>query len=271
MLCFPRLGDYGYLGNAMFQYSALLGVANKTGFNPVYDFNKKGIMCTLHESFSLNKTKNIPHHEQVHGIRKIMKEPHFNFSEDMFSVEDNVGLNGYFQSEKYFKHIENDIRSEFQFSKELVNECEGRIKEAKAGGAETIVGVHVRLGDYKNLEHIYVPLIKTDYYQKAFQFMDSNITDNKMYIIFSDEIEICQQLFKGDNVAFAQNGTPTKDMCLMSMCDHNIIANSSFGWWGAWLNNNKDKKVIAPINWFIPEQKEPKDTKDLYCDEWLKL
>ena len=130
MLCFPRLGDYGYLGNAMFQYAALLGVSNKTGFKPFYDFNKTGTMCSPHKVFSFKKVESMSHHEQVHNIRKVMKEPHFNFAESMFSIEDNAGLNGYFQSEKYFKHIEDDIRSEFKFSKNIEKECKSKLNQA---------------------------------------------------------------------------------------------------------------------------------------------
>ena len=134
MICFPRLGDYGYLGNAMFQYSALLGIADKTKLNPVYDFKKKGTMCTLHDVFPLSKVEDVEHHIQVHSVKKIIKEPFFHFSEDMFSVEDNVGLNGYFQSEKYFKHIEDVIRSEFKFSDDVENSCIENLKGARQQG-----------------------------------------------------------------------------------------------------------------------------------------
>lgn len=272
MLCFPRLGDYGYLGNAMFQYAALLGVSNKTGFKPFYDFNKTGTMCSPHKVFSFKKVESMSHHEQVHNIRKVMKEPHFNFAESMFSIEDNAGLNGYFQSEKYFKHIEDDIRSEFKFSKSVRDSCTQQIEETKKEtNSECLIGVHVRLGDYQKLEHIYVPLMKTDYYTKAISFLDANIEGNKTYIICSDNIEMCQQIFKGPNFVFATGGSPEQDMCLLSLCDHVVMANSSFSWWGAWLNDNKDKKVIAPLNWFVPNEKDVKDTKDLYCEDWLKI
>jgi len=273
MLSLPRLGDYGYLGNAMFQYSALLGIADKTKLNPVYDFKKKGTMCTLHDVFPLSKVEDVEHHIQVHSVKKIIKEPFFHFSEDMFSVEDNVGLNGYFQSEKYFKHIEDVIRSEFKFSDDVENSCIENLKGAKEQSkSESIVGVHIRLGDYQKLEHIYVPLLKTGYYNNAINFINTNVKGDKTYLVFSDNIEMCQQIFKGsDNFIFASGGSPEQDMCMMSKCDHNIIANSSFSWWGGWLNKNKDKKVIAPINWFVPNEKDVKDTKDLYCEDWIKV
>ncbi|MBC8442614.1 MAG: alpha-1,2-fucosyltransferase [Proteobacteria bacterium] len=270
MLCFPRLGDYGYLGNAMFQYSALLGIANKKGYEVCYDDTKKGTMVTLHDVFNLNKYTQMPSHEQVHSIRKIWKEPNFHFNEDAFSVEDNVGLNGYFQSEKYFKHIEDDIRSEFKFSDVITKECESKISQAHEND-KTVISIHVRLGDYKALEHVYIPLLRTPYYNTAIEYIDNNIKGEKLFVIFSDEINTCRNIFRGDQFAFAEGGTPEQDMCLMSMCDHNIISNSSFSWWSAWLNKNKDKKVIAPIEWFAPNKKESKDTKDLYCEDWIRL
>tara|TARA_R100000995_G_C3471408_1_gene118517 strand:- start:132 stop:959 length:828 start_codon:yes stop_codon:yes gene_type:complete len=272
MLCFPRLGDYGYLGNAMFQYSALIGIAEKLGYNPVYDFEKTGTMATLHEHFNLTKVENLPAWEQVHSSKRIWKEPHFHFCEEAFSPEtirENTGLNGYFQSEKYFKHIENDIRSEFKFSDEIQKDCDSKIKQIKDSVEDCVtVGVHVRLGDYKSLEHFYVPLLKTPYYRTAIDLMNQKEEKKVVCVIFSDEIEMCRQFFQGSNFAFAEGGSPAEDMCLMSKCDHNIIANSSFSWWGAWLNENENKQVIAPQVWFTPNEKEQKDIKDLYCENW---
>tara|TARA_R100001594_G_scaffold150641_1_gene213013 strand:+ start:3197 stop:4072 length:876 start_codon:yes stop_codon:yes gene_type:complete len=282
MLCFPRLGDYGRLGNAMFQYSALLGIADKHGYTPVYDYNKTGSHATLHEVFNISKADDMVHWEQIHGARRIWKEPTYHFANHAFdktvipaigsSIKEDCGLNGYFQSEKYFKHIESTIRDEFKFSDEIQEECDEKIKHIKeATNDATLVSIHVRLGDYKALEHIYVPLIKTPYYQQAIGHFESEIEGDVVFIIFSDEIEVCKQLFQGNNCVFAEGGTEAQDMCLMSKCDHNIIANSSFSWWGAWLNNTEDKIVIAPNNWFIPNEKDPKDTKDLYCENWIVI
>ncbi len=308
MLSFPRLGDYGYLGNAMFQYSALLGISDKHGYTPVYDYKKTGTMVTLHEHFNLSKAEEMEHWKQVHGIKRMWKEPHYNFAEIVFETEmeeknnsvqedihltrtdlkgapledtkpilrirDNTGLNGYFQSEKYFKHIEDDIRLEFKFPEETEKDCESKIQQIKdkfKPDEVNVVGVHIRLGDYKMLEHIYVPLIKTSYYQDALSHMENELKTKIVFLIFSDEPEMCKQFFQGGSCVFAEGGSPSQDMCLMSKCDHNVIANSSFSWWGAWLNDKENKKVIAPKNWFIPNEKDQKDTKDLYCDDWILL
>jgi len=293
MLSFPRLGDYGYLGNAMFQYSALLGIADKHGYNPVYDYDKTGTMVTLHEHFKISKAENMEHWKQVHGIKRVWKEPHFHFSESAFQekpsisserknklgivnqetpiIKDDTGLNGYFQSEKYFKHIEDTIRSEFKFNEEVRKDCEEKMNSVRDSEDTVVVSIHVRLGDYKVLEHVYVPLVKTPYYQQAIGYMNNEFGENIKFIIFSDEPEICKQMFQGENLIFAEGGSQLQDMCLMSLCDHNIIANSSFSWWGAWLNENENKKVIAPQEWFQPTEKDPKSSKDLYCENWIVL
>lgn len=289
MLCFPKIGDYGYLGNAMFQYAALLGIADKHGFTCKYDFEKVGSMTTLHNVFNLTKAEHMNVTEQIHSIRGIWKEPNFHFCTETFPMEDgseqeeninrlkdNRGLFGYFQSEKYFKHIESDIRSEFKFSDEVEEECSSKMKQIREmTNGNTLLSVHIRLGDYKMLEHVFHPLVKTTYYQDALNALGLNgeqiIGEKKdtTLVVFSNEIELCKQLFPAPGCVFIEGGSPEQDMCLMSKCDNHIIANSSFSWWGAWLNESKDKKVIAPKNWFIPNEKEPRDTKDLYCEDWI--
>jgi len=168
MICFPRIGDYGRLGNAMFQYSALLGIANKNKYNVYYDEEKEGVNCTLHNTFNLSKYEHIPHWKMVHSIKRIWKEPHFHFCEDAFNLKDDTGLNGYFQSEKYFSHIEDDIRSEFNFPQEIINECKIQLQTIKNQiENKPIVSLHIRLGDYTSLENHYIPLLKTKYYSNA--------------------------------------------------------------------------------------------------------
>jgi hypothetical protein len=94
--------------------------------------------------------------------------------------------------------------------------------------------------------------------------------DNPYYVIFSDDPEYCKTLFAAsENVLYIDNNDPYVDLCLMSMCDHNIIANSSFSWWGAWLNKNPNKKVIAPKQWFGSAYSH--NTKDLYCNKWIVM
>lgn len=270
MICFPRLGSFGNLGNAMFQYAAVLGIADKTGYEPVYDFNATGTTVTLHKHFNLTKAKHKSWTDQVHGIGRIWKEPYFHFCEDAFKIPDNTGIQGYFQSEKYFSHIADRIKSEFKFNEDMINNCKEKMNDLKSLG-KTVIGIHVRLGDYTQLPNVFVQLLQTDYYNRAFQLIEQEVQGDKMYVVFSDNISMCKNVFRGANFAFAENGTPIQDMCMMSLCDHVITANSSFSWWGAWLNDSADKKVIAPRGWFVDNPQNQKDTKDLYCPGWTVL
>jgi hypothetical protein len=103
--------------------------------------------------------------------------------------------------------------------------------------------------------------VSLEYIQAALkQFSDDQYT----FLIFSDDIEWCKQVFP-DGVVFIEGNNQYKDLCLMSLCNHNIISNSSYSWWAAYLNQNKNKKIVAPSNWFIPA----KPLTDLYPNNWI--
>jgi hypothetical protein len=150
---------------------------------------------------------------------------------------DGVDLLGYYQTEKYFKHIEDEIRKDFSFDQELLDTCKGFIE------GDTI-SLHIRRGDYVvNPNH---PTQSLSYYSEALSRLKSDLP----VIIFSDDPQWCKQqkLFDNDRFMIAEGNTTDCDLCLMSLCKYHIIANSSFSWWGAWLANSK--QVIAPKNWF---------------------
>jgi hypothetical protein len=90
-----------------------------------------------------------------------------------------------------------------------------------------------------------------------------------IFIVFSDDVEWCKKEFAGENYIVNEIGNPYAEMCAMSLCDHNIMANSSFSWWGSWLNRNPNKKVIAPSRWFGSAMN--KNTDDIYCQDWIKI
>jgi hypothetical protein len=106
-----------------------------------------------------------------------------------------------------------------------------------------------------------------DYYFDAMtEFMDGDYC----FLIFSDDIQYAKELFgEQENIVYVEGNDPAVDMCMMTMCDHNVIANSSFSWWGAWLNDNTNKKVVAPKRWFGPAYKHVHNTKDLYPESWI--
>ena len=189
----------------------------------------------------------------------MVQESNFNFDETLFNTcENNVDLYGYFQSEKYFKHIENEIREDFTFNEDLIKSCKNLI--INEVGSTQIISLHIRRSDYVEL-HTFHPTLSMKYYAEALeQFPELPV------FIFSDDPNWCmeQELFDGDRFLVSTN-TSDFDLCLMSMCHYHIIANSSFSWWGAWLS--KSNKVISPKVWFGPSLPNH-NTSDLYCNGW---
>ncbi len=174
-------------------------------------------------------------------------------------------IEGYFQSEKYFEKIKSDIRKEFQFCirDDEVSEYLHSIERANS------VSVHVRRGDY--LSGNKKLLFETDYYRNSIDYIYSKINE-PLFVIYSDDIAWCKEYFSFVNgkVIYVDNMPHAYyDMYLMSKCKHNIIADSSFSWWGAWLNNNADKIVLCPAKW--PCSGGPFSMPDITPDEWEKI
>lgn len=199
------------------------------------------------------------------------KEPrHFIFDRDFFRYPDNSYLEGYWQSEKYFKDIEDLIRREFTLKKEL--------DTSNAQVAENIldsnaVSVHIRRGDYVANPAVfnYLGVCSLEYYQKAIECIAKKISDPHFYIFSDDTAWVKQNLvinYPHTHVIINQGKSDFLDLWLMSLCRHHIIANSSFSWWGAWLGTNADKITIAPSRWAnIPSG----DVYDIIPDGWIKI
>ncbi len=264
-VAFNHLGKLGQLGNQMFQYAATKGVASKLdvpfmipNHRVLFDDgigNKYTIL--LFDAFKLTSASlfgTLPTENYV-------QENGFSFNKDLFKIDktENCSLYGFFQTEKYFKHIEKQIRKDFTFKDEIKDECDDLIKQFT-----NPIALHIRRGDFiwNNKNH---PPLSLDYYKSALDLFESD----REVIIFSDDTEWCkeQELFADDRFAVAEGGDQFYDLCLMSMCDDFIIANSTFSWWGAWLGNRG--KVVAPKNWFGEALSH--DTKDLYCKGWEVL
>ena len=277
MIGFDHIGTMGRLGNQMFQYAALKGIAAHRGYeytippeNPRIQIDNYGLI----EAFELSDNKKIG---WLNTQYDIIAEKHFHFDEDLFNTfPDGSGLYGFFQSEKYFKHIEDEIREDFTFKKEWLEPCEGFRKDL----GDEVIFLHVRRGDpnladKRGFKWAYTqcssqhPPQPLEYYEKALKEFD----DDMPVVVFSDSIDWVkeQDLFKPDRFMISEQTdkfsdgalVPYIDLCLMTLCDHAIIANSSMSWWGAWLIQNEYKKVVAPKMWFGPAYAD-KDTKDLY-------
>jgi len=168
-------------------------------------------------------------------------------------------LSGCFQSEKYFRRFERDIRNEFSFS-DFVNEKNIKIKgEIEKSNS---ISIHIKKGGYTQSN--FRGGCPMSYYNQAIEYLAQRIS-NPFFFVFSDEPEwAVENLKTSHNVIFISHNTDKDsflDLQLMSLCKHNIIANSSFGWWAAWLNVNPDKIVISPKLWY----------EDLIPHDWLRF
>lgn len=153
-------------------------------------------------------------------------------------VNRNYYLEGYFHSENYFKDYFDVIKQELT----LKNPPNVNILENSCS-------LHIRRGDYVNIQD-YHPLQPVSYYKKAIEEIYGENTENVNFYIFSDDIDWCVNNLKLENANYITGGSNHDDLYMMSKCENNIIANSSFSWWAAYLNDNPNKKVVAPIKWF---------------------
>lgn len=184
-------------------------------------------------------------------------------------LSENTTLFGYFQNENYFKGISKQLRIDFTFKAPL----KGQNDEIRSVIEQnTSVSIHIRRGDYSN-SNSNLPILDISYYKKAIEHVASQVS-NPYFFIFSDGIDWVKENldlseFNHQFIDWNKNENSYIDMQLMSICKHNIIANSSFSWWGAWLNNNPNKLVIAPNKWYKGDNGKYPD--GFLPKEWIAL
>jgi hypothetical protein len=239
MVTFLELGRAGRLGNALFQISVTIGYAKK--YNVPFCFPK-----WEHQSLI-----NLPEDcfVDIENIKATTyyTEPRYRYTNIPF--QDSCSLSGYFQSWKYFDHCKEYIRKNFtpKSLEDLSSYC----------------CIHVRRGDYLRYPDHH-PTQPMQYYMSAIDKIPV-----KKFIIFSDDISWCRQHFTGNEFTINETNSVAADFIKMVSCGHYIIANSSFSWWPAWINNRKDKVVVAPSNWFGSKLKESNPITDLIPPEWI--
>jgi hypothetical protein len=276
MITYNKIGHFGRLGNQMFQFAATVGIARKasqgfafpkenTEVPSVEDF-KDGVRREVYfdlPKYFPNVERTLAPLEEIQTFH-VAQEPYFHFCPDLFTVPDQTNLMGYFQTEKYFEHCSDLILGYFQFDKDIKKQAENNFPYFSS--KVEYISIHLRRGDYAGLQQFH-PVMDADYYFDAMtEFMDRDYC----FLIFSDDIGYAKELFGGqENIVYVEGNDPAVDMCMMTMCDHNVIANSSFSWWGAWLNDNTNKRVVAPKRWFGPAYKHVHNTKDLYPQSWI--
>lgn len=200
------------------------------------------------------------------GKNYIITEECPDFLPSILTVRSGVLL-GYWQSEKYFKDISQTIRKDFEFPLETLEEKE-RILYQKIKMLKASVSIHVRRGDYLHPENNlrFGNICTAEYYKKATDYFINRIPNCSFFIFTDAPAEVQHILPKHITYEIISTGENDEwfELFLMSQCKHNIIANSSFSWWGAWLNSNPNKMVVAPARWTNQE-----DCHDIFCDNWI--
>lgn len=259
----------GGIGNVMFKLAASISAALDN--NVEYLFSNEFIRPPDIQYATLGYPDYRVYYQSIlRGIQFIDRlptpyltyvEPGFEYNLIPYEKNTNLLLDGGFQSEKYFINNKQTIIDLFKVS----NQIEAQIKEAIPNIGD-LVSIHVRRGDYVRLPNHH-PVQTREYYEKAVEEIG---IDNE-FLIFSDDLEGCKDLFDFlPKKHFYTTEVDWSDLYMMSLCKDNIIANSTFSWWAAYLNANPNKKVVAPTNWFGPAYANL-DTKDLIPDSWIKL
>jgi hypothetical protein len=240
-ITFSQLGKLGRRGNALFQAATTIALALRN--NDTYILPHCELMYTT----------NIPVDKFSNNIKfsSVYQEPHFHYAP--IDYKPNLSLNGYYQSSLYFDDYKNEITNLFTPNDNLP---EQRNK----------VSIHIRRTDYLTFKNCYHQLDRNNYYDKAME-----VSGGTKFLIFSDDIRWAKDNFKGNEFEFSEGNPGHIDMKYMSLCSDNIIANSSFSYWSAYLNRNPAKIIIAPDKWFGPELASTHNTKDLYLPEMIRI
>ena len=262
----------GGLGNQLFQYATarhLSVIQNTELLLDISEFDT----YHLHKFslFAFNITEKFATLDQINNL-PVYKEKHFHFDPEFKKIPNNIVLKGYWQTEKYFMDIENIILKNFSFK----NPAKDKDKKILQSISSTnSVSLHIRRGDYVKNTYESQLLISKDinFYHKCVRYIIEK-ENNCHFFVFSDDPSWVKENLKLQYpVTYVDHNnadTNFEDLRLMSSCKHNILSNSSFSWWGAWLNRNPNKIVCAPQKWFSDETKYL-DSKDILPEKWIKL
>jgi hypothetical protein len=269
MITFSQLGKYGAIGNQLFQYATLYSIGKINGYEVKipkteehFDDGTKRI-----QHYFLNCFKNVSAQILNDNDLKTLKHK-INwgypavFNPEIFKIPDHTDLEGYFQSYKFFEHFKIDLIDQFKF-KDSIKES---VRIKYNFDLNNYSSVHLRYGDYVGRDHHH-PIMDKEYYKKAFEIL--NVSN---YLVFSDTIDHAKNIFnefKEINFIYMENNHAFEDMYIMSNCKNNILANSSFAWWAAYINSNN--KVIAPKNWLGPAYQGRWRLEDLIPKEWIVI
>jgi Glycosyl transferase family 11 len=273
MITHKSIGYSGRLGNQLFQYATLYSLAKSKNFE--FGLPSKNLKVNPHGCLDMSSNKWISYRldlldcfdlnvkllsdTEISIITKNYLEKSFEYDGSINDITDDTSIDGYFQSEQYFNDYKNELINHLVFKSHIVDSANAALNKLPK---RKTVSVHIRRGDYVN--NTTLDLLSSEYFVTALDFF----TDNDYnFLIVSDDIEWCKSTFQtGDNLFFSEKNSQFVDLCILSKCDHNIISNSTFSWWGAWLNKNQDKRIIAPKKWF---KRTDINTNTLIPENWI--
>jgi hypothetical protein len=278
-ISYNRLGSNGRLGNQMFQYAGLRGIAANRGYDWLIP-RPESYGDSNYGLFDCFEMSSVEEKNFGHLNTQSIDTGQFHFSQEFFDgCPDNINLHDYFTTEKYFANVKDIIRKDFTFKEDILKPCKEIV-----GELENPIFIHVRRGDYAANPDAH-PICPLFYYEEALKQFDSNFP----VLVFSDDIEWCkeQELFKQDRFMLSEYAEkypqtcdtllgrqksliPYYDLCMMSLCTGGIIANSTMSWWGAWLIDNPTQPIVYPKPWF-GNMYSDYDMSDLFLDNWVEV
>jgi hypothetical protein len=284
----------GGLGNQLFQYSLGKSLADKkntelkldvSGFDK-YKLHAYGLnhfciaenIATEKEIEQFQKYKRKPekkwflYNKLVADQNKYFQERQFHFDEKVFDVSDDCYLDGYWQTEKYFKDIEEILRKELVVKSPIGGKDAEIMKIIQSTNS---VSIHVRRGDYvsNSATNDYFGTFGPEYYQKAMGIIAKKVLNPHLFVFSDDHKWVKKNIILPYPTTYVDHNGADKnyeDLRLMNACQHFVISNSSFSWWGAWLSKNKNKLVVGPKKWFNKVKPNIK-TDDIMPEEWIRI
>ena len=282
---------YGGMGNQMFQYAygRMLAHKHRSLYKIYFDdcgfgwaehskkltltkFNIEAEIATEQDRAkficdSPNKLK-----RAIHKLGRLVKGLHYvgdgarvhDYHYEALNAPDNSYTDGFWQSEIYFESIASQIRKEFSIKAPLSDHGKQMELQIKACNS---ISMHVRRGDYLEQTQVYW-ICDVEYYRRALQELKKKVWDPTVFVFSNDASWVKENMKFDVPVVVVEHTQAHEDMHLMSCCQHNISSNSTFGWWGAWLNSNPDKLVVLPKRWLTDETI---DTTHYTAKGWLRI
>jgi hypothetical protein len=257
MIAFSKLGSYGRLGNQLFQYAFLRTHAQRLGTT---------FYCPTWEGDAfLELRDSIEREPCARGLTSHYRPgKQAGFVSDALSIPDHTEVEGFFQSDKYYPDKES-VRDWYTFRSEVSDRVWNRYSRQQVGES---ISLSLRIdNDYADTR-VFFPLYPLRFYRRAIERIDANAP----ILVFADRPDLARRFFRrlgSTSVRYVDDLNGPEQMYLMTQCRANVITNSTFAWWGAWLNRSPDRTVVAPSEWC--RSGVPNSIHGILSDEWLKI